>query len=86
MGPRLPEPRLRALSMASQFWVFFAAMHPLLKPAIWIGEVSLTLTLTLARHLDRKGAPLLARLTLTLTLTPNPHSNPYPYPHPHPDR
>ena len=22
-----------------QFWVFFAAMHPLLKPAIWIGEV-----------------------------------------------
>jgi len=22
-----------------QFWTFFAAMHPLLKPAIWIGEV-----------------------------------------------
>ena len=22
-----------------QFWAFFAAMHPLLQPAIWIGEV-----------------------------------------------
>ena len=22
-----------------QFWVFFAAMHPLLQPAVWIGEV-----------------------------------------------
>ena len=22
-----------------QFWAFFAAMHPLLKPAVWIGEV-----------------------------------------------
>jgi len=23
----------------AQFWAFFAAMHPLLKPAVWIGEV-----------------------------------------------
>ena len=27
------------MAVAWQFWVFFAAMHPLLKPAIWIGEV-----------------------------------------------
>ena len=33
------DPDSSTLCACAQFWTFFAAMHPLLKPAIWIGEV-----------------------------------------------